>query len=352
MALGTVEHAESMTSTPLHTPELHAHAGFRRIFRSPAIGLFFLSPLIAEFFLGDFPIVLLPLIVPLSLWYGGCALGIREIVRRRQLGWLSILLLAAAFAVVEEGVLTMSLFNPDYAHLHLLAGGYIPALGIGVPWTVFVLTLHIGWSIATPIALIESSQGARAAQPWLRRRGAVCTAVAVVVGAVIVFATNYPAYGHFLASPAQVGTCLLIAAVLVAVALLGPSAVSRRSGQVDRGERSSRKTLSPWVLFALTLIGGAVFELGRRADGAALATSLMLIAIVAVLTLLGIASRWVGWSSHHRFAVASALLFTYSWNAFVSTATSGSADALAWISDVIYLLAAVAIAWRCRPRVR
>ena len=148
------------------------------------------------------------------------------------------------------------------------------------------------------------------------------------------------------------GTCLLIAAVLVAVALLGPSAVSRRSGQVDRGERSSRKTLSPWVLFALTRIGGAVFELGRRADGAALATSLMLIAIVAVLTLLGIASRWVGWSSHHRFAVASALLFTYSWNAFVSTATSGSADALAWISDVIYLLAAVAIAWRCRPRVR
>ncbi|WP_288338039.1 hypothetical protein [uncultured Gordonia sp.] len=215
-----------------------------------------------------------------------------------------------------------------------------------------MLTLHIGWNIATPIALIESSQGARAAQPWLRRRGAVCTAVAVVVGAVIVFATNYPAYGHFLASPAQVGTCLLIAAVLVAVALLGPSAVSRRSGQVDRGERSSRKTLSPWILFALTLIGGAVFELGRRADGAALATSLMLIAIVAVLTLLGIASRWVGWSSHHRFAVASALLFTYSWNAFVSTATLGSADALAWISDVIYLLAAVAIAWRCRPRVR
>jgi hypothetical protein len=47
---------------------------------------------------------------------------------------------AAAFGVVEEGLATQSLFNPDYAHQHLLGAGYVPALGIAVPWTVHVLS--------------------------------------------------------------------------------------------------------------------------------------------------------------------------------------------------------------------
>nr|WP_256980161.1 hypothetical protein [Rhodococcus sp. 15-1154-1] len=44
-----------------------------RTLRSPVIGLYFLAPLVAEFFLGDFPLYLLPLILPLSLWYGAGA---------------------------------------------------------------------------------------------------------------------------------------------------------------------------------------------------------------------------------------------------------------------------------------
>jgi hypothetical protein len=56
--------------------------------------------------------------------YGGGAVLIREVVRRRGGGWPAIVVLAAAFGVVEEGLATQSLFNPDHAHQHLLSSGY------------------------------------------------------------------------------------------------------------------------------------------------------------------------------------------------------------------------------------
>jgi hypothetical protein len=37
---------------------------------APAFAVFFLAPLVAEFFLGDFPVTLLPLILALAPMYG------------------------------------------------------------------------------------------------------------------------------------------------------------------------------------------------------------------------------------------------------------------------------------------
>ena len=52
----------------------------------PAVGLFFLGPLVAEFLLGDLPINLLGALVILAPLYGGGALLIREVVRRTGRG--------------------------------------------------------------------------------------------------------------------------------------------------------------------------------------------------------------------------------------------------------------------------
>ena len=48
----------------------------RRI--APAVGLFFLAPLVAEFLLGNLPIKLLSALIVLAPLYGGGALLIRE----------------------------------------------------------------------------------------------------------------------------------------------------------------------------------------------------------------------------------------------------------------------------------
>src|SRR6185437_15735582 len=64
-----------------------------------------------------------------TAFYGSAAVLIRELARRTGIGWPGILTLALAFGVLEEGVLTQSLFNPDYAGAHLLGYGFVPWLG-------------------------------------------------------------------------------------------------------------------------------------------------------------------------------------------------------------------------------
>ena len=64
----------------------------------PAIGLFFLAPLVAEFLLGDLPINLLGALLVLAPLYGGGALLIREVVRRTGGGWPNIFAASALTA--------------------------------------------------------------------------------------------------------------------------------------------------------------------------------------------------------------------------------------------------------------
>src|SRR4051794_39834093 len=128
---------------------------------APALALFFLSPLIAEYLLGDFTVAGLVALVVLGPMYGGAAILIREIVRRTGRGWPTIVTLALAYGVLEEGIVTQSLFNPNYAGHHLLADGFLP-------WAVFVLALHAVWSISIPIALVEGLVPDRRVTPWLK----------------------------------------------------------------------------------------------------------------------------------------------------------------------------------------
>src|SRR4051794_30006274 len=119
----------------------------------PVLSLFLLAPLVGEYLLGSLPMSLIVILPLMAALYGSGALLIRETARRIGGGWVSIALLGIAYGLVEEGFVTQSLFNPNYLHLRLLDFGYLPALGIGVPWTIFVLTIHTVWSIAVPIGL-------------------------------------------------------------------------------------------------------------------------------------------------------------------------------------------------------
>jgi len=79
----------------------------------PALSLVLIAPLVAEVLPGSAPIThprVLPCIV---LIYGPGALLIRDVVRVRSLGCTSILLLGAAYGILEEGIALQSLFNPS-----------------------------------------------------------------------------------------------------------------------------------------------------------------------------------------------------------------------------------------------
>src|SRR3954464_15233473 len=93
-----------------------APTGSRRV--APAFVLFFLSPFVAEFLLGNISISAIVAMVFLAPMYGGGALAVREIARRCGRGWATIILLALAYGLIEEGLVIQTLFNPNYLGLH------------------------------------------------------------------------------------------------------------------------------------------------------------------------------------------------------------------------------------------
>ena len=186
-----------------------------------------LSPFLAEFLLGDQYLsadrgvgAQVGMFLVLGLWYGTGAVLIREVARRTGRGWPTILLLGLAFGLIEEGLLTQTLFNPHYLGLDLLSYGHLGPLGIGLPWTIFVLTLHVVWSIATPIALVEGIWPGR--DPWFGRIGLGVVIGLAVLGALAILGVSWSTSGGFLATPTQLGASALLAVVAVVVALRLP----------------------------------------------------------------------------------------------------------------------------------
>ena len=222
----------------------------RRI--APAIGLFFLSPFVGEFLLGNVAIDALPIGLVMAPMYGGGAVLIREAARRAGKGWPTIFLLALAYGVIEEGLACQTLFNPSYFGFNLLREAYIPALGMGVWWTLFVLTLHTVWSICVPIAIIESLVPDRATTPWLGRPGLAIVSVLYVLGSALVFSGTYH-QEHFMAAPAQ-----LLGAVVCAVGL---TMAAFTLGQPTA--RSDRVVPGPWPVGAFSFLTASSFMVAR-----------------------------------------------------------------------------------------
>jgi len=313
---------------------------------APAIVLFVLSPLVAEFLLGNIAIDALANALFLAPLYGGSALLIREIARRNGRGWPTMMLLGFAFAVFEEGLITQTLFNPSYFGHDLIGPTHVPGLGIGVWWTMFVLTLHTVWSMSASIALAEALTPARSTSPWLGRVGVGITGVLVAAGSVLSFYGTYE-QEHFLATPAQLGVSALcvVAVVTVALALRRPAPPSGPARSAPR----------PMVVGAVAFGASSLFMLGRDlATWGTVAAWLLLFAGVGALLVRW--SRRNGWGASHRLALASGALLTYAWVGFPAVPVLGSTGTIDRIGNVVFAVGTVALilvtASRTAPRFR
>lgn len=298
----------------------------------PAVGLFFLSPLVAEFLLGDIPITGLFALILVGPMYGGGALLIREVCRRAGWGWPSMLALAAAYGVLEEGVATQSLFNPQYFGIHgLLDPAHIPGLDIGAQWTVFVLTLHTVWSISVPIALSELATRDRHATPWLGKVGLTVTAALFVLG-VAVNTVMSIAQDPFVASPVQFTAAGVVIVALVAVAvLLG------RKGATPRGDGMVPPA---WLLGLIALTVTSAFEFNDVLPPWVY-VALVLAAYVVAIALVRHWSRQQGWTPIHGYALAAGALLTYAWHGFISPGLYPASHTTVVASHIIFALGAV-----------
>jgi hypothetical protein len=307
-----------------------SNSGIRRV--APAIGLFFVAPLVAEYLLGDIPIKMLGALVILAPMYGGGALLIREVVRRTGRGWPTIFVLAFAYAVFEEAFTTQTLFNPNYLHLnlHLLQPAYIPALGIGAWWTIFVLTLHTVWSISVSIGLVEALVPDRATTPWLGGIGLTVIGILFVLAAIA--STRFEIkQDHFVASKAQFAWSAVVCVVAILAAFRLP---------VRTLHRTSGWMPTPWPVGAAALVAGSIFMVvpdtwGWRAVGIYVFLDLAMIAAVSVF------SHREGWNAQHRLALAGGAALAYAWHAFIQQPAVGKGLTGVRIGNAIFAAALI-----------
>jgi uncharacterized membrane protein SirB2 len=301
-----------------------------------------LSAIVAEFLLGDEWLTGVPpattQIAELLLYacfYGSAAILIREFARRSGRGWPSILLLAGAFGVIEEGIVDQSLFNPNFAGEHLLANGFIPALAIGGPWTIFVLSLHVIWSIGVPIAIVEGvfprplagrqAKSPQAQAPWLRLPGLVIAAVLYLFGGTaifLVFATK-----GFMASGAQLGVSLLLAVIAIVIALRLPRA----------RPRSAR---NPWIAAAVGVVFTTLFMLSDRLGSG---VSPWLTSLLELVFLGGgafVAARF----RLDTFGLGAGAILTYAWLGMSKAVPLGAGPIVEQSVIVIAVLCVVVVA--------
>ena len=199
-------------------------------------------------------------------------------------GWPAIVVFAAAYGVVEEGLATQSLFNPEYAHQHLLSSGFIPALGIAIPWTVHVLSLHVIWSICTPIALVECMFPDRNTTPWLRTPGPIVIAGLYVLGVVATFAVTWAEYRYVASAGRLIGAAIIAVILIIAGMLLTKL---RRSSQA--GIQASRPAPRAWIVGIFAAVAASILVVAPWIPNAIESTlTFLVIEAAAVITV----TRW------------------------------------------------------------
>jgi hypothetical protein len=198
-----------------------APRGFHRAM--PALTLVALSPLVAEVLPGATrfsSLFVLP--IEMCVWGGG-ALLIRYVVRRLQLGWLNLLLLALALAIAEECLIQQTSLAPMV--LQLKGEEYARAYGVNYVYFLWALVYEAVFVVILPVHLVELIYPDRRKDLWMNRAGVIATTLLFLIGCFFAwlswtqFARPYGFHVPIYTPPP--GAMAIAAAVIGVLILLG-----------------------------------------------------------------------------------------------------------------------------------
>lgn len=115
-----------------------------------------MSPVFAELMSGSSPpleFFIPPFFIGLLGMYGAGVLLVRETTLRWGKGWGTIIVLGAAYGIVEEGLAVKSFFDPGWVDLGDL-GGYGRLFDVNWVWAVWLTIFHSAVSICLPILVL------------------------------------------------------------------------------------------------------------------------------------------------------------------------------------------------------
>jgi hypothetical protein len=185
---------------------------------APALTLFLLSPIIAELLFGSTPVSRSNELIFESLYYGSGAVLIREVVRRYNLVWLSIIVLGIAFGIIVECVTLQSVFNPNFLGNNLAYGRM---LGVNWVWGLCIIGYHAIWSISVPVLFAELLFPGKKTQPWLSKVGIWIMSVIYILSA-FAFYTIFHKISGFQASLVYILTAIILATLLIVLSFRIP----------------------------------------------------------------------------------------------------------------------------------
>lgn len=235
--------------------------------RHPVLCLLLLSPGIPEYLSGSSPLnalILNPamfgfqLLANLGL-YGPGVLLIREAKVRWGLGWGPVLLLGAAYGILEEGVALSTLFNPAAGPVGSL-GYYGHWLGVSWVWLAGILPVHMIYSISVPILLLGLALPDTAGRPFLKGRKLPAAIAILSLDVLVLFLFVVLGEGFWMGAPVLAGSFAAMAALVLAARRVKADALHARPGVPRVGVKRMAAlgaAFYPGVLFTEFLVKGA-----------------------------------------------------------------------------------------------
>jgi hypothetical protein len=305
----------------------------------PVLGLAVLTPVCAEYLAaydestGDVLVLLGSLVIFVPL-YGCPALLIREVARRRELGWPGILLLGAAFGLVEAGLVDQSMFSENYRDIsywdEISAPTYVEPIGLSIFLAVTFVGGHAVNTIGAPIALVEGIAGRRGQEPWLGRPMVVVATVLYLAASGLLLGDHLATQDDHASVRQLVGTALVVVLLVVAALRVGHRPPSVRSGPVP----------APWLVG----VGGFVAMAATQAlPPSKLGTTALVALNVLVFTAAWLLARRPAWSTAHIASLAGGVLIAAGTLAFRGDPLGDVSDAAHYTHSALMLLLVVAL---------
>ncbi|MGI0132886.1 MAG: hypothetical protein ACREDK_07355 [Thermoplasmata archaeon] len=224
--------------------------------------------------------------------YGPGVLLIREAMVRWRKGWATVLLLGAAYAILEEGIALSTMFNPHAGPVGSL-GFYGHYAGVNWVWSVGIVMVHVLFSISVPILLFGFVFPDRRDHPLVTPRQISVVAGILAVDVVLLMAVVWRSEGFFAGAPLLAGS-LATMALLIAIARVVPTDLLRAFAG-----RPTAPPIAFAVLGAILLPGTFLIEGVAQAEH--LAPTLAMVMLTAFyLVGLVLALSFIGATCHER----------------------------------------------------
>jgi len=317
--------------------------------RWPAITLLILAPATGELLSGSAPpaeFFNLFTFLPLMALYGCGALLIRDLARRWNKGWASILLLGLAYGIYEEGIVVRSFFDPTWGDLGTLAE-YGRYLGVNWVWALELTIFHAVVSIMIPLMLVEMLFPAHKDSPWLNRSGLIACSL---------FFFSMMIMGPLLgmqASPLAIAGSIFVIGLLLLLAYLWPIPIRN-----DNGQR--RALPAGWFMF-LGIVGTVgwvitIFVLPGLNVSASVDLFLGAFWPLLIAVLVWVLGRR-GWQDRQQWGLVTGILLLFIFLTFIAEAENATRPdntagmALVGLTFLFFLIGLGVKIWRRKPEI-